>query len=912
MDSLNLGTAYASLELRTSRLEHQQAKAKADFEKFGKDLTRTAEKTKRDITAAFSSIGQTLTMGITAPLVALGAASIKAATDMDSLKRGLRAVAGSSEETERQLKRLREVAKLPGLGFQEAIQGSVNLQAAGLSARQAERALLGFGNALATVGKGKADLDGVTLALTQIAAKGKVSAEEINQLQERVPQIRQIMKDAFGTADTEVLQKAKISSVQFIDAVTAALEEIPKVTGGAQNAFENFSDSAKQALAKIGDVFLPAVTRALDNISPVIEKIGDAFKGLPGSAQNAFAGLAIGGAIIGPALLGLGAIANAIKNINTLLQGSMLARLLGGGAGGVAGGIAVAGGAALYGIANLGEENRISNVTRGLVAPELQRRMNDPKYLRERKAFLETQIRNFNKNRQFYQQNYPAARFKELSEQAANYRSELIGVTRAKPGKTPSRVDAAAMAEREAARKKAAEDAKQLAEQRKEALKQFQVDMATFRNKFSGMRTEAYQQFQEKIPLLGMARASEWMKARLKEIEKEEGEEKKHLDESLKRRIEDMKRRDEKMAAAVVKSNKTVKEQEQDAIKEITDRANALAEEQRFNKNEQERRAKNIASYWLGMVTKARDMVEEQINSIKFPSLPSEAAQKPVTGIPEEDLTNPTAGQDTEANVRQHVSDLAKMNKKANAELEYEAERSRNKLKRTLGGSLGVEIAYGLTDGFAKTLEKAFGKSDIGRIFVRGIMRWVDREVDNFVDSIFNSISKSAGKGGSPGGSKAGLGNSIMEGDQGGIYPGLGKFAPLMQLAGLASLKGKKQRNSLIGSLLGFGIGSLGIPGFGQLLGSSLGGLFGGLFADGGNPPIGRMALVGERGPELIMPRSAVSVVPNHALGGNSYNMPITIHANVANDYDAARMADVVQRQIERNMRLSQPVRVRR
>jgi hypothetical protein len=52
------------------------------------------------------------------------------------------------------------------------------------------------------------------------------------------------------------------------------------------------------------------------------------------------------------------------------------------------------------------------------------------------------------------------------------------------------------------------------------------------------------------------------------------------------------------------------------------------------------------------------------------------------------------------------------------------------------------------------------------------------------------------------------------------------------------------------------GIGSLGkslnIPGF----------------ADGGNPPVGRPSLVGERGPELFVPRSAGTIVPNHALGG--------------------------------------------
>ena len=39
-------------------------------------------------------------------------------------------------------------------------------------------------------------------------------------------------------------------------------------------------------------------------------------------------------------------------------------------------------------------------------------------------------------------------------------------------------------------------------------------------------------------------------------------------------------------------------------------------------------------------------------------------------------------------------------------------------------------------------------------------------------------------------------------------------------------------------------------------------------FADGGRPPKGRVSLVGERGPELFVPDSAGTIIPNHAMGG--------------------------------------------
>lgn len=45
-------------------------------------------------------------------------------------------------------------------------------------------------------------------------------------------------------------------------------------------------------------------------------------------------------------------------------------------------------------------------------------------------------------------------------------------------------------------------------------------------------------------------------------------------------------------------------------------------------------------------------------------------------------------------------------------------------------------------------------------------------------------------------------------------------------------------------------------------------GFIGGMFADGGRPPVGRVSVVGEEGPELFVPDVAGTVIPNHKLGG--------------------------------------------
>jgi murein DD-endopeptidase MepM/ murein hydrolase activator NlpD len=79
-------------------------------------------------------------------------------------------------------------------------------------------------------------------------------------------------------------------------------------------------------------------------------------------------------------------------------------------------------------------------------------------------------------------------------------------------------------------------------------------------------------------------------------------------------------------------------------------------------------------------------------------------------------------------------------------------------------------------------------------------------------------------------------------------------------------------------SSLTTGLGSLfsgGSFNFGSFL-PLLGNLFGGFFAEGGDPPIGKVSVVGENGPELIVPKSATTVIPNRSLnlkgGGMNIN----------------------------------------
>ena len=63
-------------------------------------------------------------------------------------------------------------------------------------------------------------------------------------------------------------------------------------------------------------------------------------------------------------------------------------------------------------------------------------------------------------------------------------------------------------------------------------------------------------------------------------------------------------------------------------------------------------------------------------------------------------------------------------------------------------------------------------------------------------------------------------------------------------------------------------------------LGGFLGSILGGLFANGGQPPVNKISVVGERGPELFVPTSKGTIIPNGGFGGDSITNVITVNVD--------------------------------
>nr|BAR20928.1 phage tape measure protein [uncultured Mediterranean phage uvMED] len=75
-------------------------------------------------------------------------------------------------------------------------------------------------------------------------------------------------------------------------------------------------------------------------------------------------------------------------------------------------------------------------------------------------------------------------------------------------------------------------------------------------------------------------------------------------------------------------------------------------------------------------------------------------------------------------------------------------------------------------------------------------------------------------------------------------------------------------------------------------LGGILGSILGGLFANGGQPPVNKISVVGERGPELFVPTSKGTIIPNNAMGGESVVNNVTVNVDVSGSAVSGSSAD--------------------
>lgn len=247
-----------------------------------KGFASTTERSFRGAQAAIGGLG----LGI------LAREGVRVVAAFDRMTRGMTTLEGSATGAKFRMDELREASKLPGLDFEQAVQGDIRLRSVGVSAELSKKALIEMGNALSLAGGTSADLDGVVLALTQIISKGKVSAEEINQIAERVPQVRAVMKDMFGTADTETLQKMNIDAETFVSTLVEGFGKLERAQAGLDEKMNDFSASVRGAANALLEGLVGKGAEGLSRLGGLLDENNDKLR-----ESGQFLGNAASGAV---------------------------------------------------------------------------------------------------------------------------------------------------------------------------------------------------------------------------------------------------------------------------------------------------------------------------------------------------------------------------------------------------------------------------------------------------------------------------------------------------------------------------------------------------------------------------------------------------------------------------------------
>jgi len=269
---------------------------------------KDAERAVRTAGTRLSAIGNELSMKLTLPILAFGAAAIKSAGEIEAIEKAMQATfqgAGRSiEEANAELVALRKAAEAPGLDFEQAVKASLRLQGVGFSAEKARNTIIQLANAISTTGGTAENLNGVTVQFAQIISKGKILTSDLNVIKENMPGLAKIMKETFGTTSAEDLRALGVNGQEFVEKITAAMQKLPRVEGGISNAIVNAGVAIKMFLANVGESLNKTfnVTGKLEAFSKFLSDLGEKFSGMSDGTQRAIAAVGVFALALGPML----------------------------------------------------------------------------------------------------------------------------------------------------------------------------------------------------------------------------------------------------------------------------------------------------------------------------------------------------------------------------------------------------------------------------------------------------------------------------------------------------------------------------------------------------------------------------------------------------------------------------------
>jgi tape measure domain-containing protein len=202
-------------------------------------------------------------------------------------------ILGSAQEAEATVKRLEQMGALTPFEYEDLDKAAKLLQMAGFEGEKLFSTLTSVGDAVSAIGGGADELKGVSMALFQMASKGKVSAEEMNQLAERGIPAWKIVAEQTGKSVKELMKMSEQGKLFADDVLPKLVEGMGDKFGGAMERqsqtfnglISTLRDNLKMFAGELTGGLFERIKGILPPIIKTVENLQNAFK------QGGFSGL---------------------------------------------------------------------------------------------------------------------------------------------------------------------------------------------------------------------------------------------------------------------------------------------------------------------------------------------------------------------------------------------------------------------------------------------------------------------------------------------------------------------------------------------------------------------------------------------------------------------------------------------
>lgn len=225
-------------------------------------------------------------LGIATALVEAGRASLTLAANIEQTRTAFTSLLGSASVANSYLSELRDFSERTPFQFTELTEAARRLMGMGFAAKEVVPILESVGDAVAAMGGGAAEIDGITLALGQMQLKGRVSAEEMLQLSERGVSGWRYLAQSLGVTTAEAQKLASQGLIPVDKAIQAILDGMRQDFGGmmaqqaetASGRMSTLIDKTETLGMRIGDMLLPAYKRLIEAGFGVVDTLDKAAK----------------------------------------------------------------------------------------------------------------------------------------------------------------------------------------------------------------------------------------------------------------------------------------------------------------------------------------------------------------------------------------------------------------------------------------------------------------------------------------------------------------------------------------------------------------------------------------------------------------------------------------------------------